>query len=85
VEKNVFIPFIHRPVSRYVNAMATNGMYIVEMLEPAPPPRRCEDDFDLGHAFSPGAGSRAGGRRRTPPGPGRDARGSSVRSSGRFR
>ncbi|MFP5326126.1 MAG: class I SAM-dependent methyltransferase [Acidimicrobiia bacterium] len=38
VEKDVFIPFIHRPVSRYVNAMAANGMLITRMEEPAPPP-----------------------------------------------
>lgn len=38
VEKNVFIPFIHRPLSRYVNAMAESGLRIDRMLEPAPPP-----------------------------------------------
>lgn len=37
VEKDVFIPFIHRPLSRYVNAMADNGLRIVHMDEPAPP------------------------------------------------
>lgn len=38
VEKGVFIPFIHRPLSRYVNAMADNGLTITRMEEPAPPP-----------------------------------------------
>jgi SAM-dependent methyltransferase len=38
VEKNVFIPFVHRPMSRYVNAMASNGLHLIEMQEPAPPP-----------------------------------------------
>ncbi len=38
VEKGVFIPFIHRPLSRYVNAMAVNGLVIERMEEPAPPP-----------------------------------------------
>ncbi len=38
VEKNVFIPFIHRPLSRYVNALADNGLLITRMEEPAPPP-----------------------------------------------
>jgi SAM-dependent methyltransferase len=38
VEKGVFIPFIHRPLSRYVNAMVANGLTIVRMDEPAPPP-----------------------------------------------
>jgi SAM-dependent methyltransferase len=38
VEKDVFIPFIHRPLSRYVNALADNGLLLERMLEPAPPP-----------------------------------------------
>jgi SAM-dependent methyltransferase len=38
VEKDVFIPFIHRPLSRYVNALARNGLLITHMDEPAPPP-----------------------------------------------
>ena len=38
VEKDVFIPFIHRPLSRYVNAMAAAGLVIRHMEEPAPPP-----------------------------------------------
>jgi SAM-dependent methyltransferase len=38
VEKNVFIPFVHRPLSRYVNAMAAAGLLVTHMAEPAPPP-----------------------------------------------
>lgn len=38
VEKGVFIPFIHRPLSRYLNAMASNNLYLTRMDEPAPPP-----------------------------------------------
>jgi SAM-dependent methyltransferase len=38
VEKGVFIPFIHRPLSRYVNALADAGLTLRRMLEPAPPP-----------------------------------------------
>ena len=38
VELGVFIPFIHRPLSRYVNAMAANGLVLGHMDEPAPPP-----------------------------------------------
>lgn len=38
VEKDVFIPFIHRPLSRYVNALADNGLLLAHMAEPAPPP-----------------------------------------------
>ena len=38
VDKDVFLPFVHRPMSRYVNAMASAGMLITRMEEPAPPP-----------------------------------------------
>jgi len=38
VEKDVFIPFIHRPLSRYVNALAQAGLVLERMDEPAPPP-----------------------------------------------
>jgi len=37
VEKDVFIPFLHRPLSRYVNALVRNGLTIERMEEPAPP------------------------------------------------
>lgn len=37
VEKGVFIPFIHRPLSRYVNALADRGLLLEHMAEPAPP------------------------------------------------
>ncbi len=37
VEKDVFIPFIHRPLSRYINALADNGLLVERMVEPAPP------------------------------------------------
>ncbi len=37
VEKGVFIRFVHRPLSRYVNAMAAAGLLIEHMDEPAPP------------------------------------------------
>jgi SAM-dependent methyltransferase len=38
VEKGVFIPFIHRPLSRYVNTLAANGLLLEHMAEPPPPP-----------------------------------------------
>jgi SAM-dependent methyltransferase len=38
VEKGVFIPFIHRPLSRYVNALAEHGLHLTRMEEPSPPP-----------------------------------------------
>ena len=37
VQKDVFIPFVHRPLSRYVNALAAHGLVIQEMHEPSPP------------------------------------------------
>jgi SAM-dependent methyltransferase len=37
VEKGVFIPFIHRPLSRYVNALSAAGLLLERMEEPAPP------------------------------------------------
>jgi len=33
----VSLPFVHRPLSRYVNAMAQNGLLIERMDEPMPP------------------------------------------------
>ena len=38
VAKGVFIPFIHRPLSRYLNALADNGLLLRRMEEPSPPP-----------------------------------------------
>ncbi len=38
VDNGVFLPFVHRPLSRYVNAMAAEGLLITHMEEPAPPP-----------------------------------------------
>jgi SAM-dependent methyltransferase len=38
VEPGVHIRFAHRPLSRYVNAMADRGLLIERMVEPAPPP-----------------------------------------------
>jgi SAM-dependent methyltransferase len=38
VAPGVHLPFFHRPLSRYVNAMADVGLFIERMEEPAPPP-----------------------------------------------
>jgi len=38
VQKDVFIRFIHRPLSRYLNALASNDLVLERMVEPAPPP-----------------------------------------------
>jgi hypothetical protein len=37
VESNVFIRFIHRPLSRYINALNDAGLVLERMLEPSPP------------------------------------------------
>ena len=38
VEPGVHVRFIHRPLSRYVNTLAANALYVERMEEPAPPP-----------------------------------------------
>ncbi len=46
VASGVELPFVHRPLSRYVNAMAGGGLFIERMEEPAPPEgflRRAEE------------------------------------------
>jgi len=37
VELGVHVPFVHRPLGRYVNALVDNGLSITKMIEPAPP------------------------------------------------
>ncbi|MGH9102344.1 MAG: class I SAM-dependent methyltransferase [Acidimicrobiales bacterium] len=37
VEKDVLLPFVHRPLHRYVNGLAERGLLVVRMEEPAPP------------------------------------------------
>jgi len=38
VELGVYIRFIHRPLSRYINTLAEHGLVLERMIEPAPPP-----------------------------------------------
>ena len=38
VELGVHIRFVHRPLSRYVNALVASGLWLERMHEPAPPP-----------------------------------------------
>lgn len=38
VEKGVFIRFVHRPLSRYLNALSDNGLLLEQIIEPPPPP-----------------------------------------------
>ncbi len=53
VQKDVFIRFIHRPLSRYVNALAEHGLVIERMLEPSPPPGFLEisEQYEAASAF----------------------------------
>jgi len=37
VDPDVVLPFAHRPLSRYVNALAALGLLVTHMDEPAPP------------------------------------------------
>ena len=37
VAPGVHLPFVHRPLSRYVNVLADVGLLVERMLEPAPP------------------------------------------------
>jgi SAM-dependent methyltransferase len=38
VRPGVVLPFVHRPLSRYVNLMIEHGLTLTRMEEPAPPP-----------------------------------------------
>ena len=38
VAKDVFIPFVHRPLGQYVNGLIDHGLILERMVEPAPPP-----------------------------------------------
>jgi SAM-dependent methyltransferase len=38
VEAGVRLPFVHRPLARYVNGLADRGLLVSHMEEPAPPP-----------------------------------------------
>jgi SAM-dependent methyltransferase len=37
VDIDVLLPFFHRPLGRYVNALADRGLFVTRMVEPAPP------------------------------------------------
>jgi SAM-dependent methyltransferase len=53
VDKNVWIPFVHRPLSVYVNGLAAAGLYLTGMAEPAPPPGFLQkaDEYQEAAAF----------------------------------
>lgn len=50
VQKDIFIPFVHRPLSRYINTLARNGLVVVDMKEPPPPPGFLEQAWEYGQA-----------------------------------
>ena len=52
VAAGVHIRFVHRPLSRYVNAMASVGLTLTEMVEPAPPPGFLARAHEYGQAAS---------------------------------
>ncbi len=52
VEKGIFLPFVHRPLSRYINAMADAGLFVRRMDEPAPPPGFLERAHEYREAAS---------------------------------
>jgi SAM-dependent methyltransferase len=52
VDNGVWIPFIHRPLSRYVNALVDAGLLITRMEEPAPPPGFLERAQEYAEAAS---------------------------------
>ena len=37
VRPGVILPFVHRPLGRYVNALADAGLVLSRMLQPVPP------------------------------------------------
>lgn len=38
VDSQIFVPFVHRPLSRYLNGASARGLMLVRMEEPPPPP-----------------------------------------------
>ena len=50
VAPGVHLPFIHRPLHRYVNAMAEAGLLVERMEEPAPPPGFLERAYEYREA-----------------------------------
>ncbi len=53
VDKNVWIPFVHRPLSVYVNGLADAGLFLTGMVEPAPPEGflKRADEYEEAAAF----------------------------------
>jgi len=53
VDKDVWLPFVHRPLSVYVNSLAAGGLYLTGMAEPAPPAGFLEkaEEYEQAAAF----------------------------------
>jgi SAM-dependent methyltransferase len=52
VAPGVNLPFMHRPLSRYVHVMGESGLLIEDMDEPAPPPGFLAETWQYGEAAS---------------------------------
>ena len=52
VAPGVNLPFMHRPLSRYVHVMGTCGLVIDDMEEPAPPPGFLAEAWEYREASS---------------------------------
>ncbi len=52
VAPGVNLPFIHRPLSRYVHVMGELGLLVDDMEEPAPPPGFLAEAWEYGEAAS---------------------------------
>lgn len=52
IAPGVVLPFVHRPLSRYVNAMVDAGLVIERMEEPPPPPGFIERAHEYAEAAS---------------------------------
>ncbi len=52
VAPGVNLPFIHRPLSRYVHVMGEHGLLVDDMEEPAPPPGFLAEAWEYGEAAS---------------------------------
>ena len=54
VEKDVFIRFVHRPLSRYINALSEHSLVLEQMIEPSPPESFLEKapEYRLAHTIT---------------------------------
>jgi SAM-dependent methyltransferase len=52
VAPGVRLPFMHRPLSRYVHVMGEEGLLIEDMDEPPPPPGFIAEAWEYGEALS---------------------------------